>query len=98
VIGFLNTQSPEGAPHWVAAFRQGLKETGFIEGQNIAIEYRCAQGQCDRLPELAADLVRLQVAAIAATGGDPSPQVAKRQPAPIQSCSLPIAIPSGMAW
>jgi putative ABC transport system substrate-binding protein len=78
VIGFLNTQSPESIPHWMAAFRQGLKETGFVEGQNVAVEYRWAQGQYDRMPELAADLVRRQVAVLAATGGEPSPQVAKK--------------------
>ena len=78
VIGFLNTQSPESIPHWMAAFRQGLKETGFVEGQNVAVEYRWAHGQYDRMPELAADLVRRQVAVVAATGGEPSPQVAKK--------------------
>jgi putative tryptophan/tyrosine transport system substrate-binding protein len=77
VIGFLNTQSPGSIPHWTAAFHQGLKETGFVEDQNVAVEYRWAQGQYDRLPELAADLVRRQVAVVAATGGEPSPQVAK---------------------
>jgi putative tryptophan/tyrosine transport system substrate-binding protein len=77
VIGFLNTQSPESIPHWMAAFRQGLKETGFVEDQNVAVEYRWAKGQYDRLPELAADLVRRQVAVVAATGGEPSPQAAK---------------------
>jgi putative tryptophan/tyrosine transport system substrate-binding protein len=77
VIGFLNTQSPGSIPHWTAAFHQGLKETGFVEDQNVAVEYRWAQGQYVRLPELAADLVRRQVAVVAATGGEPSPQVAK---------------------
>ena len=71
VIGFLNTQSPESIPHWVAGFHQGLKETGFVEGQNVAVEYRWAGP--DRFPELAAELVRRQVAVIAATGGEPSP-------------------------
>jgi putative tryptophan/tyrosine transport system substrate-binding protein len=98
VIGFLNTQSPEGVPHWVAAFRQGLKETGFVEGQNVAIEYRWAQGQYDRLSELAADLVRRQVALIAATGGDPSPQVAKAATRTIPIVFTANGDPVGMAW
>ena len=58
VIGFLNTQSPGLFAHLVAGFRQGLKETGFVEGQNLTIEYRWAENQYDRLPALAADLAR----------------------------------------
>jgi putative tryptophan/tyrosine transport system substrate-binding protein len=77
VVGFVHILSPENVPHFVAAFRQGLKEQGFVEGQNLAIEYRWAHGQYDRLQELVADLVRRQVAVLAATGGQPSPQVAK---------------------
>jgi putative ABC transport system substrate-binding protein len=77
VIGFMSTLSPESISKPVAGFHQGLKETGYVEGQNAAIEYRWAQGQYDRLPELAADLVRRRVAVIVASGGDPSPQIAK---------------------
>jgi putative tryptophan/tyrosine transport system substrate-binding protein len=77
VVGFVHTLSPESVPHFVAAFQQGLKEVGYVEGQNLAVEYRWAQGRYDRLPGLIDDLVRRRVAVIAATGGDPSPQIAK---------------------
>jgi putative ABC transport system substrate-binding protein len=77
VIGFVHILSPENVPHFVPAFRQGLKEQGFVEGQNLAVEYRWAHGQYDRLPELIADLVHRQVAVLAAMGGQPSPHVAK---------------------
>ena len=75
VVGFIHTLSPENVPHFVPAFQQGLKEAGFVEGQNIAVEYRWARGQYNRLSELAADLVSRQVAVIAALGGEPAPQI-----------------------
>jgi hypothetical protein len=58
VIGFLHTASPDGNAGRVRAFREGLKETGFVEGENVAIEYRWAEGQYNRLPALATELVR----------------------------------------
>jgi putative tryptophan/tyrosine transport system substrate-binding protein len=67
VIGFLNGASLEGRAVPVAAFRQGLQQAGYVEGQNVVIEYRWAEGQYERLPALAADLVRLQPSVIAAT-------------------------------
>ena len=64
VIGFLRSTSLADAAHLVTAFRQGLKEAGFVEGQNVAIEFRSAEGQTDRLPALVADLIRRPVAVI----------------------------------
>ena len=77
VVGFMHILSPENVPHTMTGFRQGLKEQGFVEGQNLAVEYRWGHGQYDRLPELAADLVHRKVAVLAAMGGQPSPRVAK---------------------
>jgi ABC-type uncharacterized transport system substrate-binding protein len=68
LIGFLNGASQEGFAPFVAAFREGLKEAGYVEGQNATIEYRWAEGHYDRLPALAADLVQQKVTVIAATG------------------------------
>ena len=77
VIGFLNVASPDGYADLLRAFHQGLKDTGYVEGENVAIVYRWAEGQYPRLPELASELVRRQVAVIAATGGIPSSLAAK---------------------
>jgi putative tryptophan/tyrosine transport system substrate-binding protein len=68
VIGFLNGRAPGNLPKLLAAFRQGLNDTGYVEGENVAIEYRFAENRNERLPALAEDLVRRQVSVIAATG------------------------------
>ena len=78
VIGFMSARSPEDSVHLLEAFRRGLKEGGFVEGQNVVIEFRWARGEYDRLPEMAADLVSRRVSVLTAVGGDPSPRAAKR--------------------
>jgi len=70
VIGYLESRSPDGMTDRLRAFRQGLKDTGYVEGENVRIEYRWAENQVDRLPILAAELVRQRVNVIATTGGE----------------------------
>src|SRR5262245_60152565 len=90
VIGFLGTLSPEGFNEPMRGFRQGLRESGYIEAENLRIEYRWAENQPDRLPALAADLVSRRVAAIAVTGGPPAVLAAKAA-----SSTIPVVFITG---
>lgn len=89
-LGFLHSASPERFAPFVAAFHEGLRELGFIDGQNLTIEYRWAEGQSDRLPALAAELVAREVAMIVAAGGTASARAAKAATA-----TLPIVFSIG---
>jgi hypothetical protein len=90
VIGFLYEGSPKPIAHLVAAFREGLMETGYVEGQNVAIEFRWAHNEIDRLPELAADLARRRVAVVAAPGSTQAALTAKAA-----TTSIPIVFSMG---
>jgi putative tryptophan/tyrosine transport system substrate-binding protein len=90
VVGFLSSESPALFASFLGAFTHGLNEAGFVEGQNVAIEYRWAQGQNERLPIVAADLVHRQVSVIAAPGSTPAALAAQRA-----SATIPIVIFTG---
>src|SRR5262249_18698838 len=90
VIGYLSSRSPDETAHLVAAFRQGLGENGFVEGQDVTIEYRWALGQYDRLPAMALELVRHPVTVLTTTGGEPSAFAAKSA-----TSTIPIVFTTG---
>src|SRR6185437_13793004 len=94
VVGFLHVGSAEAFPWVVTAFRQGLKETGFIEGQNVTIEFRWAECKYDRIPALASELVRRVVAVIFAAGGSAPALAAKAEPPKFPSFSVAAVIRS----
>jgi ABC-type uncharacterized transport system substrate-binding protein len=89
VIGFLSSDSPGASEYLLRSFRQGLSESGFIEGHNVAIEYRWAEGQNDRLPALAADLVRRQTTVIATAS------IQAAQAAKAATTTIPVASYTG---
>jgi putative tryptophan/tyrosine transport system substrate-binding protein len=95
VIGFLSSRTPGDAATVVAAFHQGLAETGYVEGQNLAIEYRWAEGRYDRLPALVADLVGRKVDLIVASGGPPSALAAKNATSTIPIVFTAVGDPVG---
>jgi putative tryptophan/tyrosine transport system substrate-binding protein len=90
-IGYLSSRSPSDSGHIVAAFRQGLADAGFVEGQNVAIEYRFAEGHSDRLPTLASELIRRPVNLVVATGGTSSSVAAK----PVVPATIPMVFAMG---
>jgi len=90
VIGYLSSRSPEDTTHLLAGFRQGLADGGFIEHQNVTIEYRWALGQYEHLPALATELARLPVLVVAATGGEPAALAAKAA-----TSTIPIVFATG---
>jgi ABC-type uncharacterized transport system substrate-binding protein len=90
VVGFLNAASPGPLRQQIAAFREGLKDSNYVEGQNVAVEYRWADGQYDRLPALVADLVRQQVSVIVSGGGAPAVLAAKAA-----TTTIPIVFSAG---
>src|SRR5260370_15717914 len=95
VIGFLNSASPGSYARYVTAFLQGLKEAGYVEGQNVAIEYRWAHGQYERLPAMVAELVALPVTALAATS-TPAARAAKAATTTVPTVFTTASTPAGL--
>ena len=98
VIGYLANASAAEFTQFLSAFHRGLSEVGYVEGKNVAVEYRWSEGQHERLPEFAADLVRRRVAVIVATGGGAPALAAKAATATIQLFSWAVPTRSSQAW
>src|SRR5262245_2397562 len=99
VIGFLSPASPDAnVVDRLRGFRQGLKDTGYVDGENVTIMYRWAEGQFDRLPALAAELLRRPMALLVATGGDQSVKLPRQQQRRHRLSSSTAPIRSGMGW
>jgi len=98
VIGFMNSRSPENTAHLIAGFRNGLAESGYVEGQNVVVEYRWALGQYERLCELARELARQSVAVIVASGGDPVGVAAKAVTSSIPIVFVVSGDPAKLGW
>src|SRR5262249_16729342 len=96
VVGFVNAGSPHAS--WSNAFRQGLNETGYVEGRNVMVEYHWLEGQFSRLPELMADLVRRRVAVIATPAGNYAAQAAKAATITIPIVLASATTRSGLVW
>src|SRR5262249_53052000 len=96
VVGFLDQRSPDASEDFLRPFRQGLKDTGYVERESVAIEYRWAENQMDRLSGLASELVRHQVTVIVASGGPPSVLAPKQQPRAFPSSSASAKTRSGL--
>ena len=97
VVGVLSSETLNLSTSRVRALRQGLSESGYVEGRNVEFEYRWAENQYDRLPTLAADLVHRQVSVIATIGSTQAVLAAKAPPRPLRSCSSLAATRSGLA-
>ena len=98
VIGYFSAGSAETDVTMLAAFRRGLDEMGYVEGRNVAIEFRWGDGQFDRLGALAVDLVRRQVDVIVTGGGETVHWRPRRRPRAFRSCLMSVRTRSGLAW
>ena len=98
VIGYLSARSRDDTSHLIAAFQRGLAENGYVDGQNVTIDYRFALGEYDRLPAMAAELVHHNVTVIAAVSGTPVYWRRKRRLRRYQLCSLWAATPLKVVW
>jgi len=97
-VGFMSSRGADDSMHLVAAFREGMSANGFIEGQNVVIEYRWAKGQYDRLPALAAELASDHLSVLVTTGANRRCWLPNKRRRPLRLYLLPAETPSKVAW